>query len=50
MIAAAVTEAQSQGLEGMKAMGVVMKTLQPQVAGRADGAAVAAAVRAQLGA
>ena len=42
MIAAAVTEAQSQG--------VVMKTLQPQVAGRADGAAVAAAVRAQLGA
>ena len=50
MIAAAVTESQSQGLEGMKAMGVVMKTLQPQVAGRADGAAVAAAVRAQLGA
>ncbi len=34
--------------EGMKAMGRVMGTLQPQVKGRADGAAVAAEVRRQL--
>ena len=37
-------------VEGMKAMGVVMKQLQPQITGRADGAAVAAAVKAALGA
>jgi uncharacterized protein YqeY len=35
--------------EGMKAMGRVMGTLQPQVKGRADGAAVSAEVRRQLG-
>ena len=35
--------------DGMKAMGRVMGTLQPQVKGRADGAAVAAEVRRQLG-
>ena len=33
----------------MKAMGRVMGALQPQIKGRADGGAVAAAVRAQLG-
>lgn len=36
--------------EGMKAMGKVMGVVQPQVKGRADGAAVAAEVRRQLGA
>jgi hypothetical protein len=36
--------------EGMKAMGKVMGVIQPQVKGRADGAAVAAEVRRQLGA
>ena len=46
----AVAEAKASGLEGMKAMGAVMKTLQPQVTGRADGSAVAAAVKAALGA
>ena len=36
--------------DGMKAMGRVMGVLQPQVKGRADGGAVAAEVRRQLGA
>ncbi|WP_460794600.1 GatB/YqeY domain-containing protein [Nocardioides pacificus] len=35
--------------EGMKAMGKVMGVVQPQVKGRADGGAVAAEVRRQLG-
>jgi uncharacterized protein YqeY len=35
--------------EGMRAMGKVMGVVQPQVKGRADGAAVAAEVRRQLG-
>ena len=35
--------------EGMRAMGKVMGVLQSQVKGRADGAAVAAEVRRQLG-
>jgi uncharacterized protein YqeY len=37
------------GEAGMRAMGKVMGALQPQVKGRADGAAVAAEVRRQLG-
>ena len=37
------------GATGMKSMGQVMKTVTPQVAGRADGARVAAEVRRQLG-
>ncbi|MGH3344901.1 MAG: GatB/YqeY domain-containing protein [Carbonactinosporaceae bacterium] len=36
--------------EGPKAMGRVMKLVQPQVAGRAEGGRVAAEVRRQLGA
>ena len=50
LIDAAVAEARAAGQEGMKAMGAVMKQLQPKVNGRADGAAVAAAVRSALGA
>ena len=50
LIAAAIADATAAGHEGMRAMGVVMKTLQPEIAGRADGAAVAAAVKAKLGA
>ena len=38
------------GATGMKSMGQVMKILTPRVAGRADGARVAAEVRRQLGA
>jgi uncharacterized protein YqeY len=37
------------GGEGMRAMGRVMGALQPQTKGRADGGAVAAEVRRQLG-
>ena len=36
--------------QGMRAMGMVMGALQSQVKGRADGGAVAAEVRRQLGA
>ena len=50
MIDAAVAEAKASGAEGMKAMGAVMKILQPKINGRADGSAVAAAVKAALGA
>ena len=50
LIAAAVAEAKATGAEGMKAMGIVMKILQPKTNGRADGSAVAAAVKAALGA
>lgn len=51
-IAAIVTEAVEQlgaAGAGPKAMGKVMGLVQPQVKGRADGAAVAAEVRRQLG-
>lgn len=37
------------GASGMPAMGLAMKALQPQVAGRADGGRVAAAVKRALG-
>jgi uncharacterized protein YqeY len=46
LIAAAITET---GAEGPRAMGQVMRVVQPRVAGRADGAVVAAEVRRQLG-
>ena len=52
-IADLVTSAIAQtgaAAEGMRAMGKVMGALQPQVRGRADGGAVAAEVRRQLGA
>jgi uncharacterized protein YqeY len=52
-IAAIVTAAvESSGAagEGMKAMGRVMGLVTPQVKGRADGGAVAAEVKRQLGA
>ncbi len=48
VVAAAVAETGSAG-QGPKAMGAVMGRVQPQVRGRADGAAVAAEVRRQLG-
>ncbi len=50
IISKAVADATAQGLEGMKAMGAVMKIVTPQVTGRADGGAVAAAVKSALGA
>ncbi|RYP87246.1 GatB/YqeY domain-containing protein [Nocardioides guangzhouensis] len=49
IVRAAVEQTGAAG-EGMRAMGKVMGVVQPQVKGRADGAAVAAEVRRQLGA
>jgi uncharacterized protein len=46
IVQAAVTET---GASGMKDMGNVMKLVQPQTKGRADGSRVAAEVRSQLG-
>jgi len=48
IVTAAVDQAGAAGA-GPKAMGKVMGLVQPQVKGRADGAAVAAEVRRQLG-
>jgi uncharacterized protein YqeY len=47
MVAAAIAET---GASGMPAMGQVMKVVTPRVAGRADGARVAAEVRRRLSA
>ncbi|GAB7003546.1 GatB/YqeY domain-containing protein [Nocardioides sp. AN3] len=49
LVTAAIAQVGAAG-EGMRAMGKVMGVVQPQVRGRADGAAVAAEVRRQLGA
>ena len=45
MIAAAIAES---GATGPAGMGLVMKVLSPKIAGRSDGAAVSAAVKAAL--
>jgi uncharacterized protein len=50
-LAALVAEAIAEtGASAMSGMGVVMKTLTPRIAGRADGARVAAEVRRRLSA
>ena len=46
LVDAAITQT---GASSMREMGQVMKVVQPQVAGRADGAKVAALVRSKLG-
>jgi len=48
LVTAAVAQTGAAG-EGMRAMGAVMGIVTPQVKGRADGGAVAAEVRRQLG-
>ena len=48
LVAAAIERTGAAG-EGMRAMGKVMGVVTPQVKGRADGGAVAAEVRKQLG-
>ena len=48
LVSAAVEQTGAAG-EGMRAMGKVMGIVTPQVKGRADGGAVAAEVRRQLG-
>jgi len=48
LVTAAIEQTGAAG-EGMRAMGKVMGVVTPQVKGRADGSAVAAEVRRQLG-
>ena len=48
IISDAVAQATAGGASGMAAMGAVMKLVTPQVAGRADGGEVAAAVKSAL--
>ena len=48
IIREAVATAAAHGQSGPSAMGAVMKLVTPQVSGRADGAAVASAVKAAL--
>ncbi|MFJ3904505.1 GatB/YqeY domain-containing protein [Streptomyces sp. NPDC090025] len=48
LVAAAVEEAKAAGAEGPRAMGAVMKIVNPKVAGRADGGRVSALVKQLL--
>ncbi|MEU7029379.1 GatB/YqeY domain-containing protein [Streptomyces sp. SBR177] len=48
VVAAAVEEARAAGAEGPRAMGAVMKIVNPKVAGQAEGGRVAAAVKKLL--
>ncbi|MCC3770867.1 GatB/YqeY domain-containing protein [Streptomyces sp. UNOC14_S4] len=48
LVAEAVAEARAGGAEGPKAMGAIMKIVNPKVAGRADGSRVAAEVKRLL--
>lgn len=49
IVSGAVAEVAATGATGGQAMGQVMKLVQPQVKGRADGGRVAALVKAALG-
>jgi len=49
IVEGAVAEVAATGATGGQAMGAVMKIVQPQVKGRADGSVVAAQVKAALG-
>jgi uncharacterized protein YqeY len=48
LVGEAVEEARASGAEGPRAMGAVMKLVNPKVAGRAEGGRVAAAVKKRL--
>ena len=48
IILKAITQASAQGATGMKAMGIVMKIIQPQTAGRFDGTLLANKVKEKL--
>ncbi|NLU75565.1 GatB/YqeY domain-containing protein [Streptomyces sp. HNM0575] len=50
LVGEAVAEAQAGGAEGPRAMGAVMKIVNPKVQGRAEGGRVAAAVKRRLAA
>lgn len=49
VVEAAVAQVTGSGITGGSALGAVMRIVQPQVKGRADGGRVAALVRAALG-
>ncbi len=49
IVGTAVKEAAAGGAEGPRAMGAVMKLVNPKIAGRADGGRVAAEVKRLLG-
>jgi len=49
IVDAAVAQVAASGVTGGQAMGTVMKLVQPQVKGRADGGQVAGLVKAALG-
>ena len=48
IISKAILEANNQGATGMKAMGIVMKIIQPQTVGRVDGSLLANKVKEKL--
>jgi uncharacterized protein len=48
IISKAIAEANNQGATGMKAMGIVMKIIQPQTVGRVDGTLLANKVKEKL--
>ncbi|MFE6777006.1 GatB/YqeY domain-containing protein [Streptomyces sp. NPDC057702] len=48
LVTEAVAEAKAAGAEGPRAMGAVMKIVNPKIAGRAEGGRVAAAVKRAL--
>lgn len=50
LVGEAVAEARAGGAEGPRAMGAVMKIVNPKVSGRAEGGRVAAAVKKRLAA
>ncbi|WP_181768324.1 GatB/YqeY domain-containing protein [Streptomyces albidus (ex Kaewkla and Franco 2022)] len=50
LVGEAVAEAQAGGAEGPRAMGAVMKIVNPKVSGQAEGGRVAAAVKKRLAA
>ncbi|HEV7628648.1 MAG TPA: GatB/YqeY domain-containing protein [Streptomyces sp.] len=50
LVGEAVAEAQAGGAEGPRAMGAVMKIVNPKVSGRAEGGRVAVAVKKRLAA
>ncbi|MCH0539767.1 GatB/YqeY domain-containing protein [Streptomyces sp. MUM 203J] len=50
LVAQAIAEARTAGAEGPRAMGAVMKIVNPRVAGRAEGGRVAAVVKQLLAA
>jgi uncharacterized protein YqeY len=49
IVAGAVAEVTASGASGGQAMGAVMKLVQPQVKGRADGGLIASKVKSALG-